>query len=231
MAGEEPLERGGEGVVAGVDGVGERPGAGRHVAGQRGGVVVDDEEQRAGLPGVEAGDGLPGATPWRTTTARIGVAERGRDRDLGAGFDLEVVDERSEDPFELVELADGGVGARDAQLAFEGVGTGPGAGRVAFGGAPVLLRGAQGVLGGRGGDERVGAGQHRLAGVDDGELVAEPDRVGDEGLDDPFVGRGGELPFEAAALLGEERGEAPGRVRGAPRRGRPSRRALRRRAR
>ena len=206
---EEPAERDLEGVVAGPDRVAQHPGARWGVAGRWPEVVAEHEQQRGGLTGAQPGDGLAGGARAAHHDGAHRVPERRGDRRLGAGLDLEVVDERTDHAGHGVELDDRGVGAGGAQLTLERVGAGTGAGRVAFGAPPALLRGVEGVLGGRGGVERVGAGQRELGGVERGQVVAQRHRVGDERLDDTGVGGRGQLALEPAALLGQQRGEAP----------------------
>ena len=73
------------------------------------------------------------------------------------------------------------------------------AARRASGGGPPASSSAAALLGARGGRAGVEQRSQRLAiGVDGDELVAHRGRVGDERLDDSFVGRRGELALQSA---------------------------------
>ena len=76
--------------------------------------------------------------------------------------------------------------------------------------APPLLGRAQRLLGHDDRGTRVGAGQREVGGlrVELGDLGPQLDRVGDERLDDAFVGGGRQLALHTAALLVDQCGEA-----------------------
>ena len=114
VAGEEPVEGRGEVLGAGPDHRPQGAGARRRVERRGGAVVGEDEEQGAGVTGVEASDRGAGRVGAAHDDGAGHVAERGGDRGFGAGFDLEVVDDRAEDPVDAFELAGRGVGARFA---------------------------------------------------------------------------------------------------------------------
>ncbi len=171
---------------------------------------VEDEHQTLRVTGAQPFDRTSRGVAATHDDRAHRVAERGRHGRLGAGFDLEVVDERTDDAVDAVELGGRDVGARGLELLLERVGASTGAGRVTFRGAPLLLGRLQRELGRFDREQRVGARQREALGlrVERGDLLAQVRGVGDERLDDAAVGRGVELALHAAPLLVEQRGEA-----------------------
>ena len=72
-----------------------------------------------------------------------GVAQRGGDRGLGTGVDLEQVDERADHAVDVGDVLDAGRGARLAQPEVERVGARLPARGLGFRGAPLLVDRAQ----------------------------------------------------------------------------------------
>ena len=138
------------------------------------------------------------------------VPERRRDRDLGAGRDLQVVDERPDHTGDAFELERARGGTRRAQLRLEHVGARPPACGLRLRRAPAVVRRAQRLLGRDDRGYRVGAGQREIGGlrVELGDPGPQLDRVRDQGLDDAFVGGGGQLALHTPALLVDQCREA-----------------------
>ncbi len=142
------------------------------------------------------------------------VAERRRDGGFGPGLDLEVVEHAAGDAVDARQAGQVDLGPDGVERLGEGLGAGLPAAGVVLALAPVALgRGERGF--GLGVGQRVGRcrgvvdlrpalGQVRGIPLDPQQLGAQRAGIGDERLDHPFVGRGGELALEPPALLGQQ---------------------------
>ena len=174
----------------------------------RRGKCVDHEQEPVRVTLVETFHRRGGGIAAPHDNRAHGITERGGDRSLGAGVDLEQVDQWADHAVDISHVLDPRGRTSLAEAEIERIGPRPPPRRFGFGGAPLLVDRAQRRVGivestGPGGDRR----ERRVGAL---ELGVQRARVGNERLDHAFVGRGRELAVDPPTLLGHEGVEPAG---------------------